>query len=178
MANCATATLYGIKTNCDTSKGGIKAIWISNYSKNNATITNESEDKKSINITSTSGWLYFYTKKNTTSFTSTLTVDPANGVNYVTTVLSVVFNRMDIEKQRSMAALSVNDLNIVVQDSNDNFWYLGIDNPVYATSATGETGTAKTDGNKYTIEFTDDSNTYPMVLNTTSANLMKSIAKQ
>lgn len=175
---CTTATLHGIKTNCDTSKGGVKAIWISNYFKTNATITSGAEGIKEVNITSSSGWLYFYTKKNTTSFTSTLTVDPANGVNYVTTVLSVVFNRMDKEKQREMSALSVNDLNIVVQDSNDNFWYLGIDNPVYASSATGETGTAKTDGNKYTIEFTDDSDTYPIALNSTSVTLMKSIAKQ
>ena len=175
---CTTATLHGIKTNCDTSKGGVKAIWISNYSKTNATITSGAEGIKEVNITSSSGWLYFYTKKNTTSFTSTLTVDPANGVNYVTTVLSVVFNRMDKAKQREMAALSVNDLNIVVQDSNDNFWYLGIDNPVYASSATGETGTAKTDGNKYTIEFTDDSDTYPIALNAASVTLMKSIAKQ
>ena len=175
---CTTATLHGIKTNCDTSKGGVKAIWISNYSKTNATITSGAEGIKEVNITSSSAWLYFYTKKNTTSFTSTLTVDPANGVNYVTTVLSVVFNRMDKAKQREMAALSVNDLNIVVQDSNDNFWYLGIDNPVYASSATGETGTAKTDGNKYTIEFTDDSDTYPIALNAASVTLMKSIAKQ
>lgn len=175
---CTTATLHGINTNCDTSKGGVKAIWIANYAKTNATIDNVGDNLKEVNVPSTSGWLYFYTKKNTTSFTSTLTVDPANGVNYVTTVLSVVFNRMDREKQREMTALSVNDLNVVVQDSNDNFWYLGIDNPVYASSATGETGTAKTDGNKYTIEFTDDSDTYPMVLNAASIARMKSIAKE
>lgn len=168
---CTSAPLHGIELSCDSSKGGIKNVWISPYIATNATL----DEDKQVNITNFSDYKKFYVKKNTTSFASALTVDPANGVNYVTTTLSLVFNRMDKEKQIEMTALSVNDVNIVVEDSNGNFWYLGLNNPVYASNGTAETGTAKTDGNKYTIEFTDDSDTYPFTLNAASIQAIKNI---
>lgn len=175
MAGCTTAPLHGIIDTCDTSKGGIKRIWMAPYAAGNATKNSAGNDQYEINVASVTDYKYFYVKKNTTSFTSTLTVDPANGVNFVTTVLSVVFNKMDRQKQAEMAALALNDLNVVVEDSNGNFWYLGFDNPVYATGGTGETGTNKTDGNKYTVELTCDSATYPYVLDSESAAKFKNI---
>ena len=176
-----TATLNGFGNSCETSKGGVKAIWIAPYKEGIATLTTSSSGevgKVSIAQEDIAKFKVFYIKQNTTSFTSTLTTDPANGVNYVSTVISIVFTKMNTRKRIEMSALAVNDVNIIVQDANNSYWFLGLDEAVTATNATGETGTAKTDGNKYTIEFTDDSDTYPIALNAASVTLMKSIAKQ
>lgn len=167
-----TATLNGFGNACDTSKGGVKAIWIAPYKEGIATIVDPSKSgevgRVSITQEDIAKFKVFYIKQNTTSFTSTLTADPANGVNYVSTVLSVVFTKMNTQKRIEMAALAVNDVNIIVQDANNSYWFLGLDEAVTATNATGETGTAKTDGNKYTIEFTDESESFPYELTSIS----------
>lgn len=163
-----TATLNGFGNSCETSKGGVKAIWIAPYKEGIATLKNSSSSevgKVSIAQEDIAKFKVFYIKQNTTSFTSTLTTDPANGVNYVSTVISIVFTKMNTTKRIEMSALAVNDVNIIVQDANNSYWFLGLDEAVTATNATGETGTAKTDGNKYTIEFTDESESFPYELN-------------
>lgn len=161
-----TMTLSGLNQTCDTSKGGVKAIWIAPYKEGIADFSSSTTpDYVAIAENDAKAFKPFYIKQNTTSFTSTLTSDPANGVNYVTTVLSVVFTKMNTTKRIEMAALAVGDVNVIVQDANNSFWFLGADEPVVATNATGETGTAKTDGNKYTIEFTDESTSFPWELN-------------
>ena len=93
--------------------------------------------------------------------TSTLNVDPANGVNYVSTDLVLVFNRMETLKRIEVAALALGDLAVIVKDSNGLYWYLGKDEPVVSTAGSGETGTARGDGNKYSVTLQDTSATYP-----------------
>lgn len=167
---CQTINLKGFGNNCDTSMGGVKAIWIANYAEGRMTTISASSgtDEGKLNWVSTSAvkddFKVFYIKQNTSSFTSTLTVDPANGVNFVSTVLSLVFTKMDTEKRIEMSALAVSDVNVIVCDANNKYWYLGFDEPVTATNATGETGVQKTDGNRYTIEFTDESTSFPYEL--------------
>ena len=48
-----------------------------------------------------------------------------------------------------------------MEDSNGIFWYLGKDDYVSATAGGGQTGTAKGDGNNYTLTLKDESDTYP-----------------
>ena len=94
--------------------------------------------------------------------TSTLTVDPANGVNYVSTELVLQFTKMETRKRIEMAALAVGELAFIVKDANGIYWFLGKDEPVTATAGTGQTGQAVGDGNFYNITFTDESKSWPM----------------
>lgn len=178
---CITSAFTELKNNCETSMGGIKNIWISPWESDMATTGSTSGDMEAGEVslpdvsesTGIAKFTHFYVKRNTTSFTSTLTVDPANGVNYVSTVLSVVFNKMDAEKRIAMATLAKTDVAIVVEDANGIMWFLGKDEPVIATAGTGETGTAKTDGNRYTIEFTDESKGFPYKLDRESESAFR-----
>ena len=106
-------------------------------------------------------WYKYYIKKNTSSFTSTATIDQANGVNYVSTELTLVFTKMETSKRVEMSALLLNDVAVIVVDSNNKAWCLGLNNPVNATAGSGESGTSATDGNKYTLTLTDESDTFP-----------------
>ena len=150
-------TLAGIASDCSTSMGGVKKVYIADYSAKAATITSGEVSE----FSASTQWHEYYIRKNTSSFTSTLNVDPANGVNYVSTELSLVFTKMDTAKRIEMSALVVADVMCVVEDANGNRWFLGYNEPVTASAGTGETGTAKTDGNKYTLTLTDESETFP-----------------
>ena len=46
---------------------------------------------------------------------------------------------------------------MIVKDANSKYWYLGYDEPVQASAAAAQTGTARTDGNSYTITLQDTS---------------------
>ena len=60
-----------------------------------------------------------------------------------------------------MSALAVNELVAIVKDANGVYWYLGMDEAIAATAGDGATGTARGDGNRYTITLQDTSSTFP-----------------
>lgn len=157
--SCTTYTLKGITNDCSTSKGGIREIYIADWQKDIFTVGDSAGTVTALK--SETQWYKYYIKKNTSSFTSTATIDQANGVNYVSTELALVFTKMETAKRVEMSALLLNDVAVIVVDANGKAWCLGKDNPVNATAGTGETGTAATDGNKYTITLTDESDTFP-----------------
>ena len=157
--SCTSYTLKGITNDCSTSKGGIREIYIADWQKDIFTVGDSAGTVTALKAETQ--WYKYYIKKNTSSFTSTATIDQANGVTYVSTELNLVFTKMETRNRVEMSALLLNDGAVLVIDSNSKVWCLGKDNPVNATAGTGETGTAATDGNKYTITLTDESDTFP-----------------
>ena len=174
MAYCHQ-TLSGIRLDCSHSLGGIKTVYIANYddvtdlSYNASTGTTGSTSGVTstgdtiTGITMTSGTFFqpYQFRKQTGSMTSTLTVDETAGVNYVSTELSLVFTKMETKKRIELSALSVGQLAVIVEDSNGTYWYLGKDDYVSVSAGGGQTGTAKGDGNNYTLTLKDESDTYP-----------------
>lgn len=151
-------TLSGITLDCQSSMGGIKKVWLTTHVDGAAQL---GADGIITGFTGVTTWYEYNFRKNTGSMTSTLNVDAANGVNYVSTELALVFTKMDTPKRIEMSALVLADAMAVVEDANGKRWFLGFDEPINATAATGESGTAKADGNRYTITLTDESTTFP-----------------
>ena len=175
MAYCIQ-TLKGITLDCSHSLGGIKTVYIANYNdvtdiKYNASTGSTTGSTSGATytgdtitgITMASGTTFkpYQFRKQTGSMTSTLTVDETAGVNYVSTELSLVFTKMETKKRIELSALSVGQLAVIVEDSNGTFWYLGKDDYVSATAGGAQSGTAKGDGNNYTLTLRDESDTYP-----------------
>ena len=156
---CTSYTLKGITNDCSTSKGGIREIYIADWQKDLFTVGDSAGTVTALK--SDTQWFKYYIKRNTSSFTSTATIDLANGVNYVSTELNLVFTKMETSKRVEMSALLLNDVAVLVIDANNKVWCLGKDNPVNASAGTAESGTAATDGNKYTLTLTDESDTFP-----------------
>ena len=157
--SCTSYTLKGITNDCSTSKGGIREVYIADWQKDIFTVG--ASDNTVTTLKSEVQWYKYYIKKNTSSFTSTATIDQANGVNYVSTELNLVFTRQETSKRVEMSALLLNDVAVLVTDANGKTWCLGKDNPVNATAGTAESGVAASDGNKYTLTLTDESDTFP-----------------
>lgn len=164
MAYC-NKSLAGISLDCSTSMGGIKKVYIANYT--GADIFQLGEDGNVSAITSSVTFYEYNFKKNTGSMTSTLNVDSANGVNYVTTEVALQFNKMDTVKRIEISALALNDLVAIVEDSNGVRYALGVEEAVNASAGTGQTGQNKTDGNFYQITLTDENSTFPPIVPST-----------
>ena len=177
MAIC-TQTLGGISLDCTTSQGGIKSVWIADYSSVVPSVAKVKPDEVEYNgnieeYKKVTGFTYTETgatfddtfkkyefRRGTASLTETHTADETTGNNFVTAELSLVFTKKDTAKRVEMAALSVGQLAVIVLDSNGKYWYMGIDDYVSASAGGSESGTAKSDRNAYTITLKTESNSY------------------
>ena len=111
-------TLSGIAASCDTNVGGIREVYIANFADvTNVTVT--SDQITAISMASAAKFKPYYFKKNTGSMTSTLNVDPANGINFVQTDLALTFAKQETAKRVEIAALSLGELAVIVKDSNN-----------------------------------------------------------
>ena len=154
--------LNGIAADCQTNVGGVREVYIANYSDVTAIEVDDSSNMiKTITMADSAKFKKYAFKKNTSSMTSTLNVDPANGVNFVQTDLSLVFAKQETVKRMEIAKLSLGELRVIVLDANGKYWFLGQEEFVSATAGTAETGTNRQDGNRYTITLTDYSSSYP-----------------
>lgn len=153
-------TLNGITLDCQPSLGGIKKVWLAQYSDVTEVTVDPESDMISA-ITNAGEWYEYQFRKATGSLTSTLNVDETAGTNYVSNELSLVFTKMETAKRIEIAALSIGQLCAIVLDSNGHYWFLGKDDYVSASAGAGNTGTAKGDQNAYTLTLSTDSDSYP-----------------
>ena len=153
-------TISGLVNDCATSKGGIVEVYLANY--DDVTDVAVTTGKVS-GITMASGAKFkrYYFRPGTSSMTSTLNLDVAAGVNFVQTTLTMLFSRMETTKRVELSALAVNDLRAIVKDANGVFWLLGEEEPMIANAGDGQTGTARTDANRYSITLEDNNSTFP-----------------
>ena len=161
---CNAYTIAGLVNDCARSKGGIKNVYIANYEDvTSVTLGTEGNKEKitAIAMKDSAKFKKYYFRPNTSSHSDALTRDDANGVNYVTSTLSLVFTRQDTLKRIEMTALCVNDLAVIVEDANGYVTYLTKDAPAVATEASGDSGVAAGDGNKFSISISADNETFP-----------------
>ena len=158
---CSLNTLAGIAGSCESNQGGIIEVYINHFDQiDEVTVTSDKISAIALKASGEKFHVYNF-RRNTGSLTSTYTIDPANGVNFVTSDLSLVFAKQDTAKRIEISALALDDLVVIVKDANGKFWYLGYDEPVQASAAAAQTGTARTDGNSYNITLQDTSLTLP-----------------
>ena len=156
-------SISGLTFDCESSKGGIKEVLIAEYDSASAAAIKEAA-AAGTGATTPSGvtWYKYEFRRNTGSMTSTLNIDEANGVNYVSTDVVLQFSRMDAKKRTEIAALSLGEVMLFVTDCNNETWFLGADEAVVASAGVGQTGTAKTDGNFYQITLQANDDSYPI----------------
>lgn len=151
-----TQTLSGLTRDCSANMGGIVEALIANFDDvTSVTITDGVIG--TVSMASSAKFKRYSFAKNTGNLTSTYNLDPASGVRFVTSELLLQFNRMETAKRVEITALALGDLAIIVKDANGKYWYLGKDEPVNASAGDGQTGTARSDANRYTITLQDNS---------------------
>jgi hypothetical protein len=151
----------GIALTCRESVGGIKTAYILDASGAEITLTEANGVVTAMSVggssvTSLSGDMFeFEQTKQTASLVSTVTASEENGTVFHSSVLSLVFNKLEATKLNQLKLLAANSkLVIVVKDNNDKFWMVGNENGAVVSGGSAETGTAFGDRSGVTIEFT------------------------
>ena len=173
MGYCIAQTLTGLSTDCENNIGGIKKAIITTFKEDQYTLDASGNTITGVNSSAT--WYLYTFRKESGNFTSTLNVDAPNGVNYVSTEINLVFARMESKKRLEMKALTLDDVNVVIVDSNGKYWGFGVNEPVNATAGTAETGTARGDGNKYSLTLTDYDSSYPRELSAEAITALEAL---
>ena len=166
MANCSQ-NLNSITVGCDNNKGGLFTLWLFPYYKEDGitktfTLTKDADTEEIKGITLDGVTLIpFQFRKQSSSATSTYTLDDANGVSYVTTELALRFARQDAAKRLAINSLLKSQVAGIYKDNNGKYVFIGEEEPVTATAGTSESGTAFTDANQYTLTLSDTTLAFP-----------------
>jgi len=148
--------LEAILKNCDNNSGGIYGIWITPQD-NIASIT-PADPSAGVGWSITAITLAaplvlfenFYIRRNTSSFTEEAAIDLINGSSFVTSTISLMFQRREADKSRSIKILGSGQqyLTAVVLDANGLYWYFPY---LQVTGVAEGSGTARADGSKYAV---------------------------
>ena len=153
-------TLSGLAKDCNSNLGGIVEVYLANFEDVTAkTIT----DGKISGITMASGATFkkYSFPKNTGSLTSTISVGDGDNKS-VATDLVMQFTRMETTKRVEVVAMAMSDLVAIVKDKNGIYWFLGYDDPVtIADGSNGQTGTQRSDLNRYEVTLHDERAEFP-----------------
>jgi hypothetical protein len=153
----------GISLGCEPNAGGVKKIYITDA----VSVTGITQNAGGIlvasgevinNIAMATGTFFynFEFNRNTSSYVESATVNLENGTTFYTQTITLVIPRREQTKRNKILLLAAGQkkLNIIVQDSNDLYWFFGQSEGCILTANEGGSGTAKTDLNGYTITFT------------------------
>ena len=177
---CNSITLKGIVRDCNPNMGGIQKVWM--ILKSDITAEPEigidetsSTDPDvelitSLTVAEGDGKVNaFNFRKGAASMTSNLQKDDTNGSYFWLTDLVMNFQRMETSKRAAIMALTLAEACAIVLDANGVYWFLGLNEYLTATAGTAETGTAKTDANKYSVTLQDSSLALPYEIDKTVA---------
>ncbi len=154
-------TYAGLAKDCEPNIGGIKAAWITNHA-DVASVTVTANKISAIAMANEAKFKKYHFRPGTSNYESTANISEENGPQDVTTLINLVFGRMETTKRLEVEAMRLGEMALIVKDMNDILWYFGKDNPVVAASGTaGATGTARSDRNGYTVALQDTSKTFP-----------------
>ena len=153
-------TLNGIVRDCSPSLGGIREVYLANKS-DVASVTLSQGKITAISMEASGKFHKYAFSRETGSLTSTYTIDPASGVRFVTSDLVLQFNRMETTKRIEITALAQAELVGIVKDANGIYHYLGYEEALEASAGDGQTGSARSDANRYTITLQDISSEMP-----------------
>lgn len=166
--NC-NQTLANLLKTCQDKQvvGGVKTkVYITlrdNIDFDACTLDTDNNVITKIALKSDKKWYLYEFDKNTASLASEYSYDGTSGEKaFCTNNLTLVFRRMDASKRLAITSLLNSEIVVVVTDNNGTTYFLGWEEYVASTSASFNSGTAKTDSNGTTIVLTDTSAELPL----------------
>lgn len=171
MAKCGNYTLAAIAKGCKDSSGGIKVVYIADIDDIAGITASTAETITNIAMTGSAKFVKWEFAPQTATFTSTANISEENGTVFFQNDLALSFAKAEEVKRLQIMSATVGYTAVIVEDMNGKLWYMGYDNPVAATAAGADFGTALGDKQGYNITLSDFSKTLPMVVDMTAADL-------
>ena len=152
--NCTSYTLSGLNAGCKDSLGGVAKIWLAEFEKVYWNIDTSTHTIK-LDVIEVSDFSVYNIRRGSASMTSTLTTND-NAGSYFTTEITMNFLKMETSKRLEVMAMLMGQCTGIVKDNNGKYWAIGVKNPLEGSAGTGETGTAISDPNQYTVTISVD----------------------
>ena len=141
---------------CKDSVGGIKAvIFVPNDASNKieALSTNYNADGAIEDLVSNVTGAFKYELKGTSSLEQTITASADNGTVFYEQALNLTLPKLSALDTKEIKLLAASRPQIIVQDYNNNYVVVGLENGADVSGGTIVTGTAMGDMSGYTLVF-------------------------
>lgn len=160
---CPFNTLQNITLSCEGSVGGLKRILIAHREDVSAITVSTADTKEITSIVMATGkhFVEYKFRRNTSSYTSTMTRDDAIGNSDVITEVNLQFSKAEVEKRLAIQSAINSDCVVILEDLYDQHIYLGFDNYVSVIEATMVSGTASNELNGFTMKLQDTARELP-----------------
>jgi hypothetical protein len=142
----------GIQLGCRDNTGGLKTLWITDYT-NVTSITSSTGD--TITALSGTGTFYeFQLIRTSSQLTETVNASLENGTVFYQGEVVTYFNKLGQDKRNILKTLAQSQrLAIVAEDNNGQFFYLGQTYGCFISAGTSVSGKALGDQNGYNLTF-------------------------
>ncbi len=142
----------GIQLGCRDNTGGLKTLWITDYT-NVTSLTQNSGD--TITAISGTGTFYeFQLIRTSSQLTETVNASLENGTVFYQGEVVTYFNKLGQDKRNILKTLAQSQrLAIVAEDNNGQYFYLGQTYGCFISAGTSVTGKALGDANGYNMTF-------------------------
>ena len=140
---------------CKDSVGGIKAvIFVPNDSSNKiVAATTDSTTGAIDSLSADVAGAYKYELKGTSSLEETITASADNGTVFYEQALNLTLPKLSATDTKEIKLLAASRPQIVVQDYNNNYMVVGLENGADVSGGTIVTGAAMGDMSGYTLVF-------------------------
>jgi hypothetical protein len=155
MANCELS--IGFDLDCKDGVGGIKQIVLADW--NNINLNTITLDQDEIITALPQGTdLYNYALPTQTgSFEETINFNRDAGTIFYTQTVNIMLQKLSAAKRLELQSVATTRVVVFVNDANDNWWAVGVENGADLSTATGATGTVFGDAHGYTLAFVQES---------------------
>jgi hypothetical protein len=142
----------GIQLGCRDNTGGLKTLWITDYT-NVTSITSSTGD--TITAISGTGTFYeFQLIRTSSQLTETVNASLENGTVFYQGEVVTYFNKLSQDKRNILKTLAQSQqLAIVAEDNNGQYFLLGQTYGCFISAGTSVTGKALGDQNGYNMTF-------------------------
>jgi hypothetical protein len=155
MANCELS--IGFDLDCKDGVGGVKRIVLTEWSLDfPQDITLDASEVITALPASTD--LYYYElPTQTASFEETINFNRDAGTIFYTQTVNVMLQKLSSAKRLELQSVATTRVVVFVNDANNNWWAVGVENGADLSTSTGATGTVFGDAHSYTLAFTQES---------------------
>lgn len=138
---------------CKDSFGGLKAIFFINFQIEKSYVTYDATNTDVITEVTNVDTLYKYELRGENVFDQDIATDRNAGTTIVTQKLAIKLKKKDVATTKIVKLLAYGRPHIVVQDMNDNFFLMGLENGCELTGGNLTSGTSGKDFNGYSLTF-------------------------
>jgi hypothetical protein len=155
MANCELTT--GILLECKDAIGGIKQIVLADWSVVNLDTVTINGTTEIVTALPVEDFYGYQLPTQTGSFEETINFNRDAGTIFYTQTVNVMLQKLTAAKRLELQGVATSRVVVFVNDTNNNWWAVGLEYGADLSTGTAATGTVLGDANGFTLAFTHES---------------------